>query len=73
MRFCWLRAILAFVKIIKVLRGGVKVPTGGIVRELLLAADPVGFRNQQYSLDERRMCGRAMGRRELLRIPSDPA
>lgn len=41
-------------KIKKVLRGGVKVPTGGIVRELPLAVDPVGFRNRQYSLDERR-------------------
>lgn len=44
-------------KLKKVLRGGVKVPTGGIVRELPLAVDPVGFRDRQYSLDERRRCG----------------
>ena len=36
------------------LRGGVKVPTGGIVRELLRQQEPAQFRYRQYSLDERR-------------------
>ena len=31
-----------------------RFPTDGIVRELLLAAEPVRFRYRQYSLDERR-------------------
>ena len=35
---------------INCLRGGVKFPTGGIVRE----QEPVRFRYRQYSLDERR-------------------
>ena len=47
----------------KVLRGRVKFPTGGIVRDPLMckrlpkltqAADLVRFQNRQYSLDERR-------------------
>ena len=42
------------------LRGRVRVPTGGIVRDPLEAAEPVTFwcqrefRYRQYSLDERR-------------------
>ena len=42
----------------EILRGRVKVPTGGRVRDLVLfltLADPVRFRNRQYSLDERRV------------------
>ena len=38
--------------------GRVKVPTGGRVRDpvlFLTLADPVRFRNRQYSLDERRV------------------
>lgn len=41
----------------EILRGRVKVPTGGRVRDpvlFLTLADPVKFRNRQYSLDERR-------------------
>jgi len=39
-----------------ILRGRVRFPTGGIVRELLdlQAADLVRFQDRQYSLDERR-------------------
>lgn len=43
----------------EILRGRVKVPTGGRVRDpvlFLTLADPVRFRNRQYSLDERRKC-----------------
>mgnify|MGYP001046705227 CR=1 FL=1 len=39
--------IMDYVKFKIVLRGGVKVPTGGIVRERPLAADPVGSRDRQ--------------------------
>ena len=42
----------------EILRGRVKVPTGGRVRDpvlFLTLADPVKFRNRQYSLDERRV------------------
>jgi len=36
------------------LRGGVRFPTGGIVRERRELHEPVRFRYRQYSLDERR-------------------
>lgn len=39
-----------------VLRGGVEIPTGGESPRPVLTADPVRFRNRQYSLDERRSC-----------------
>lgn len=41
---------------LELLRGRVKIPTGGIARELRpCGADPVRVRSRQYSLDERRV------------------